>query len=93
MGKRKLITGVILGAVIGGLVALTNREARVYTKGKLTCATERTKYYMKNPSEAVRNIRETVDQVNDKLVYHSANTVQTLAQVEETLDKMVKKDS
>ena len=36
MGKRKILTGIILGASVGGLVTLFNREARDYAKDGLS---------------------------------------------------------
>lgn len=92
MGKRKLLTGVIVGAVVGGLTALVNKEARTYTKNKVKEKTKQTKYYLKNPSIAVRNVRKSVEKFNEKLEEGSTSTLQALEQIEETLDKIVPKD-
>lgn len=91
MGKRKLCTGIILGAIVGGLTALTDIEARSYAKGKLSFYTSQTKDCLKNPSEAVRKVRISFDQFNEKFVSGAESTSNALAQVENTLAKVVKK--
>lgn len=92
MGKRKLWTGVISGAVIGGLISLSDRETRNYTKRKLTDVQTKTSYFLKNPSEAVQNARIKFLDFNDKFVSNAENAVNALEQVEKTLDKVVSKN-
>lgn len=91
MGRRKLCTGIILGAVVGGLISLTNQDARSYAKGKLSTTKNYTKYYIKNPSEAVRSIRMSFDEFNKSFTSGAENTINALEQIEDTLDKVIKK--
>lgn len=91
MGKRKLCTGIILGAVIGGLISLVNKDARLYAKGKLQTTANHTKYYLKNPSEAVSNIRLSFDEFSKTFSSGAESTINALEQIEDTLDKVIKK--
>lgn len=92
MGKRKLYTGIVLGAVVGGIISLMNKDARQYAKSKLHQTMQGTKYYVKHPSEAVRNARVTFDQFNQKFSSGAASTINTLEQIEDTLDKVIQKE-
>lgn len=89
MGRRKLLTGIILGAIVGGLAALTNKEARTYAKTKLQSSKEATKHYLKNPSEAVKNVKTSFDQFNQSFTRSADSTINALEQIEETLDKFI----
>lgn len=91
MGKKKLYTGVIIGALVGGLAALLDKETRSYTKEKLADVKEQSSYCLKNPSEAVKNLQDSFDQFNQKFMYQTDNAVKAIEQVEDTLDKVLKK--
>jgi len=93
LGKRTLCTGVIVGAVIGGLVALTNQEARDYARVKLSLMKVEAKYCLNNPSHSVRNFKESVDQFNEKFSNGADSAVNALEQIEHTLDKVMKPKS
>lgn len=88
MGKRKLITGMVVGALIGGVVALFDRETRGYTKQKLSSAKSASLYCLKNPSEAVGNFKQAFDQLHENVTYQAENAINALEQVEETLGKV-----
>lgn len=92
MGKRKLILGVTAGAVIGGVVALFDRETRDFAKDKLATAKSGSSYVINNPSEAIHNLRNTFDQLNQTLSSGAANAINALEQVETTLDKVTNKN-
>lgn len=91
MGRQKLLLGVVIGAVVGGLVTLTDRETRIYAKTKLDDAKSGAAYILQNPSEAIENVRNTVDQLNQNITNGAENTINALEQVEGTLDKFVNK--
>ena len=91
MGKNKLIRGILIGAVVGGVVALFDKDARAYAKKKAVDTSTTTKYFLKNPSEAIHNVRMTVDRLNRDLTKGVESTVNALEQVEETLEKLTKK--
>ncbi|WP_337019238.1 YtxH domain-containing protein [Oceanobacillus massiliensis] len=91
MGKRKLLMGITLGAIVGGATALFDREAREYAKDKLTAAKSNSSYFMSHPSEAVHNLRDAFDQFNQTFADGAANAINALEQVETTLDKVANK--
>lgn len=91
MGKRKLCTSMLVGAVIGGLFALRHPEVRGYTKRKLSKAKSTTGYLFKNPSEAVRNTRIAFDKFNDQFSSGAESAINALEQVEQTLNKVSNK--
>jgi len=88
MGKRNLFMGMLLGAIIGGLASLFNKETRAYTKGKVASCKAKTGNMIKNPSETVRNTRVAFDQLNERFTDNAANVINALEQVENTLDKV-----
>lgn len=93
MGRSKLYTGILVGAIVGGLTALMNKETRWYVKGKVTKATTCTKYYLSHPSEAVRNVRVSFDDFNENFKSSAESAINALEQIEDTLDKVTKKNS
>ncbi|WP_152656770.1 YtxH domain-containing protein [Oceanobacillus sp. CFH 90083] len=93
MGKRKIILGVVAGAVAGGAVALLDKEARSYACKKVKDVKSASSYYISNPSEAIQGLQSTVDKVNQVFESGSANAMNALEQVEQTLDKVTNKFS
>ncbi|WP_174615944.1 YtxH domain-containing protein [Virgibacillus ihumii] len=91
MGKQKLFIGVIAGAIAGGLVSLFNRDTRDYTKHKMGVVKDRSGYYAKHPSDAVKTARIRFDSFNKKLTSGTENALKALDQVESSLDKYVNK--
>jgi len=92
MGRQKLIIGVVAGAVIGGVVSLFDKDTRVFVKTKCNQAKDGSSYYIKHPSEAVHNARNMLDTFNQTFSSGSANAINALEQVEETLDKFTNKN-
>lgn len=91
MAKRKLINRIIIGAVVGGATALMNKDVRKYTKGKLSKAKDQTSLMIKNPSQIIKNTRTKLMNLSDTISEHTTNTIETLDQIEETLDQFIKK--
>lgn len=89
MGKRILCTGIIVGAVVGGLISLKNEEARDYAKVKLVLMRAEAKYCLENPSQSVRNFRQSFEQFSQKFTDGADSAANALEQVENTLDKVV----
>src|SRR5690625_7926131 len=85
MGKRKIIIGVIVGAIAGGLTTLFDSEARAYTKSKLNQAKATTGNLVKNPSQTVGDIRSTVDRINNTVTSSLEKAINTLYDVEKSL--------
>ncbi len=91
MGKRTLLTGIIAGASIGGLLSLLNKDAREYAKDTLSKSRDNLSYYVKNPTEAVEKIRHTALTVNNMIESNTSSAVNALEQVENSLNKVTKK--
>ncbi|MFA1822078.1 YtxH domain-containing protein [Virgibacillus oceani] len=92
MGKRKLVLSIAAGAVVGGLVALFDKETRTYSKHKLGSVKRSSSYMLKNPSEAVHNVRTAFDTFNKNFASGAENTINALEQVENSLDKLTNKN-
>ncbi|MFC4025719.1 YtxH domain-containing protein [Oceanobacillus longus] len=91
MGKRKLLLSITIGAAVGGVTALFDRDTRDYAKEKLTSARINSTYFMNHPSEAIHNLKDTFDQFNQTFANGAANAINALEQVEATLDKVTNK--
>ncbi|MEI3606382.1 YtxH domain-containing protein [Pseudogracilibacillus sp. SE30717A] len=91
MGKRTLLTGIIVGASIGGLVSLLNGDARKYAKDTLDQSCNTLTYYANNPVEAVNSIRHTVLSLNSVIETNTHSAVSALEQVESSLNKVISK--
>src|SRR5699024_2521246 len=92
MGKRKLYTGIAIGAAVGGLIALLDRDARSYAKQKFHDAKDATMHYAKHPSEAVQKIKDKYEQFNTTCTSGADNAINTREQIEETTEKFSKKE-
>ncbi|MUK88355.1 YtxH domain-containing protein [Ornithinibacillus sp. L9] len=91
MGRRRLLASIAIGAAVGGLTALFDRDTRIYTKDKLKTMTTQTSYCLRHPSETVHNARVVFEQFNKTFTYQVENAVNALEQVENTLDQVTKK--
>lgn len=91
MAKRKLIKRIIIGAIAGGVTALMNKDVRKYTKKKISKAKDRTSLMVKNPSEMVRSTRTRLTNLSDAISEQTTKTINTLDQIEDTLDQFTKR--
>ncbi|HLQ71586.1 MAG TPA: YtxH domain-containing protein [Bacillota bacterium] len=91
MGKNKLFVGIVVGAVIGGLVTLTDKSTRDYTKGKLQYVSNKSREAIQNPSDVIRSAKTSFDQFNDTLQNGANNAINALEQVENTMERLSKK--
>ncbi|MEI3614204.1 YtxH domain-containing protein [Pseudogracilibacillus sp. SO30301A] len=91
MGKRTLLTGIIAGASIGGLLSLLNKDARKYAKETLSKSRDNFTYYVKNPTDAVEKIRHAALTLNNMIESNTSSAVNALEQVENSLNKVTKK--
>lgn len=91
MGKQKLWTGVLLGAVAGGLVSLFNKETRYYTKKQLQQAKNIAGFVVQNPADFGRMAKDATNHLNEKFNTNADNAINALEQAEETWDKLRKK--
>jgi len=90
MGKRTLLSGIVIGAVIGGAVSLFNKDARDYVKVLSDRAAGQATYYVQHPSEAVNNVKRTLTFITEKIDSNAVGAMNTLDQVENTLNKVLK---
>lgn len=91
MGKRKIIVGVVTGAIVGGAAALLDKEARGYACGKMKELKASSSYYISNPSEAIHGLQQTMGKVSQAFESGSSNAMNALDQVEQTLEKVTNK--
>lgn len=91
MQNKKLIYGMVLGALVGGIATLLDRDTRGRTKIQYQSAKRQTNYYLKHPSEAVRNARIACNEFNEKFNSSAESAINALEQVEQTIDKLTSK--
>ncbi|SHG76805.1 YtxH domain-containing protein [Ornithinibacillus halophilus] len=91
MGRRRLYTSMAVGALLGGVYALFDKDTRNYTKEQLGNLKEKTSYIAQHPTETVHNVRETFNKFNSTFNYQAENAINALEQIETTLDKVTKK--
>ncbi|MFC0301287.1 YtxH domain-containing protein [Virgibacillus soli] len=91
MGKRKLLTSIILGATVGGITALCDKEVRHYAKEKWGNFKNSSTYALKHPAEAARNVQFAMNQLHDNLNYQTENAINALEQVESTIGSVTGK--
>ncbi|WP_156291717.1 YtxH domain-containing protein [Oceanobacillus salinisoli] len=92
MGKKRLFSGMVIGAAVGTVVALFDKDTRDYAKSQLSAARTGSSYYLKHPSETIETIRNTVDRLNRTVTTGADSAINALEQVEETLDKFTNKN-
>lgn len=92
MGKRKLCFGLIIGTIAGGLLSLIDRDARGYATAKMSAFKKDSSYYIKRPSEAVKNAKNTFDRFNTAFTRGADNAINALEQVETSLEKFTNKN-
>ncbi|WP_138417975.1 YtxH domain-containing protein [Aquibacillus sediminis] len=88
MSNRKFVRGVIIGAAVGGLVTLFDRETRNDVVGKLRSTGNATTYYVKHPSTAFHDLTAGYQQLSNQLATGLNSTLQMLAQLQDLLDSI-----
>jgi len=91
VGRKKFWTGIVTGAVVGGLISLFNEDAREYVKDTLNTTGEKCLYIVNNPTETVRNIKAMAQLVDEKISENKNSAFNALEQVENTLERVTKK--
>ncbi|MRH44613.1 hypothetical protein GH741_18360 [Aquibacillus halophilus] len=90
MAKHKLIKGVVIGGVIGGLATMLDRNTRDETLNKLKTAGQTANSYVKHPSAAFYSIRSCYESMSTDLTTGINSALTILTQVQETLDSVSK---
>ncbi|WP_054861216.1 hypothetical protein [Gracilibacillus sp. JCM 18860] len=93
MGKQKLVKGIIFGgAVIGGLVSLGgDRDTRRYVRSKCQVTKQRAQFYIKNPSDLVRELNQFYQKGSEQLSTGLSQALEILNQLQEMTRKIDKK--
>jgi len=91
MGGKNFWTGVISGAVLGGLISLSNKDARNYAKNLANNTAERVVYFTKNPAELVGNLKQTVQLIDEKVSENRESAFNAIEQVDKTINKISKR--
>lgn len=91
MAKRKLCAGIVIGSIVGGLIALADPKVRRYAKEKAWDLRSKTVQVIKNPSETTERIKNTFNQFNEKITNSAEWAIQTLETIEESINTLSKK--
>lgn len=91
MGKKKFYTSVIVGAVVGGLVALFDDDAKRYVKTSLQKTGNSFRSYVKDPIDAIEQMKECAEAVKRTVDENVSGTLSTLETIESSLSKFMKK--
>lgn len=92
MQNNKMAIGVLIGALVGGLITLFDKKTRTATKTQCKNAKNKTNYYVKHPSEAIKNARIACNQFNDTFNKSADSAINALEQVETTIDQLTNKE-
>lgn len=91
MGKRRLVSSIAIGATVGGIAALFDRETRNYTKQQLSVVKDKSSNLIHNPTQSIHNARLAVEEFSEGFAYQAQNAVNALEQVENSLGKLTSK--
>ncbi|MDC3418170.1 hypothetical protein [Aquibacillus salsiterrae] len=92
MKNKKVVKSMLIGAVVGGIVAMIDRQTRTELIDNVKASYSGTKYYIEHPSTAVRRFRQGYDDFANYLSVGVNSTIKMLTQIEETLDALEKKN-
>ncbi|MDL4841825.1 hypothetical protein [Aquibacillus rhizosphaerae] len=82
----KFLKGIVIGAAVGGLATLLDRNTRTQVWNKLQTTCSSTSYYMKHPSEGVHFVRNGYEELSGSLSKAINSTVDVLVQLQEIID-------
>lgn len=86
MGKRNLITGVVLGSIVGGVVSLINNDTRDYAKEQLGLAKEKIGYIANNPAQSIRSLQTALVETAENAASSLDGALNAADQVENTIN-------
>ncbi|MDX8046895.1 YtxH domain-containing protein [Gracilibacillus sp. S3-1-1] len=87
MGRQKLVKGIIAGAIVGGLITLTDRQTRVYVKTRLKSCSSKASYYVKNPADAVHQLNDNYTKYSELVSSGLTSVLDTLHQLPDLSEK------
>lgn len=91
MPKRKLCVSILIGSLVGGLIAMTDPKVRKYTKEKVSDLSTKSAQFIKNPSDTIQKVITTFDEVTETLEKGTNRVVETLETVDQSLQKFTDK--
>lgn len=90
MGKSKLITGIAVGAAVGGLVSLLSKDTREHVKEVSGKVLDKTSFITSNPDVAVNKARQLVNSANHFVTDNTESALSALDQIDNTVQKFLK---
>lgn len=91
MGKKTFIKGIVIGAVVGGLVTLYDRDVRSYVKTASCNCLERTKTIVKNPTQALECVQSGLESLEENMEKGLNKVEDTLEQLEDFTESFLNK--
>ncbi|MYL50927.1 YtxH domain-containing protein [Halobacillus litoralis] len=88
MGQSKLWKGVLLGALVGGVAALLDKETRQYVGEKSRTTGAKCQSYMKHPSEAIHKVRVNYESFSAQVNKGVEDLLELLDKAESMLNKV-----
>ncbi|WLV25414.1 YtxH domain-containing protein [Aciduricibacillus chroicocephali] len=85
MANRKLMTRMLIGAVVGGLTALSDSSVRAYAKDKLNQVKLGATICMREPSASIGLARQAFRDFADNVDKQAGNVMNAVEQIEGTV--------
>ncbi|MGN8646862.1 hypothetical protein ACTNEO_12115 [Gracilibacillus sp. HCP3S3_G5_1] len=92
MGKERLLKGIVTGAIVGGLITLSDRETRSFVINKLQNCGNKAAYYAKNPADAIHQLNINYTKCSEQLATRLTSTLEMLHQLQELTEKIEERD-
>lgn len=92
MGKQKLILGLALGAIIGGVVSLFDKETRQYVSAKIDASKDELSQIVQHPNESLTLLKHDVLNATNKVTDTLDSALNAMDQVESTLETLRKEE-
>ena len=83
MGKSLFLKGVLYGALAGGALSLLDRSTRESVTANCKKATKEITYYVKNPGQAISQIKDMSNQIQSTFEQVSSEVSFIMEKVEE----------
>ncbi|SFM45933.1 hypothetical protein SAMN04487943_11956 [Gracilibacillus orientalis] len=93
MGKERLIKGILTGAIVGGLITLSNRDTRSYVTSRLEICGNRAAYYAKHPADTIHLLNVNYTKCSEQLALGLTSALNMLHQLQELTEKVDKRDN
>jgi len=85
MAKNKLVSRMLIGAVVGGLTALTDPSVREYVKDKLMQVKLGASICAQQPSFSLETARQAFNEFTANVDTQASNVINAVEQIEQTV--------